>query len=78
MGYNPWGLKELDTTERLYTHTQINLQKWSTLILAFTVKRSMNLVTSIYGFSCLEVGYVLPSKFAPKFALPKIECNLDA
>ena len=37
----------------------------------------MNLVTNIYGFSCLEAGYVLPGKSAAKFALPKIECNLD-
>ena len=65
------------TQLRDFAHTQINLQKWSTLILAFKVKRSMNLVTSIYGFSCLEVGYVIPSKFAPKFGLPKIGCNLD-
>ena len=25
MGYSPWGFKELDTTERLSTHTHWNL-----------------------------------------------------
>lgn len=71
MGYNP-GISKSWTQLRDFAHTQINLQKWSILILGLTVKRSMSLVTSIYGFSCLEVGYVAPSKFAPKFGLPKI------
>ena len=34
-GYNPWGHKELDTTERLSTHTHTHTMRPDAIILVF-------------------------------------------
>ena len=69
LGYSPWGNKESDTPEYVYTHMSFAL-----CFMAKIKKQSSKIFASACMFTYLDV-YVMCVFFLPLMVLPKLSCN---